>query len=364
MIRLERRHSMPRFLKFGVPFLSIMAALVAGGLLLLASGVNPIEVYDAMLSGAFGGRYGLSETLVKTIPLILVGLGVSVAFRMQLWNIGGEGQIYMGAIFATWVTLYGLPDSPGIVMIPAMVVAGLLGGAVWGFIPGFLRARLGANETITSLLLNYVALQIAAYLEHGPWRDPQAYGFPGTPTFPDASYLPNWGNTRVHLGLVFGLVAALVVWTVIRRTRWGYEISVIGQNERVARYAGMPTKRTIITVMMVSGALCGLAGMSEVTGIGHQLRTPISAGYGYTAIIIAWLGRLNPAGIIFVAFALAALLVGGDQLQTTMGLPSAIGPMLQGTILFFLIGGEVLTRYRIVWRTPTPTKELEGASRG
>ncbi len=339
-----------------VPIISILLALIFGGILLLIAGESPFAVYRAMLRGALGDRNGLAETLVKTIPLLLTGLGVAVAFRMQLWNIGAEGQLYLGAIAATGLGLYLLSDTPGPVLIPAMVVAGLVGGAAWGLIPGALRAYLGANEIITSLMLNYVAILFAEYLVHGPWRDPQAFGFPGTPPLPDAAWLPRWETTRVHLGLLFGLVAAAILWLLLRRTRWGYEVAVMGLNPRAARYAGMPTRRTILLVMALSGALAGLAGMSEVAGIGHQLQRNLSPGYGYTAIIVAWLGRLHPLGIILVAFLLAAMLVGGDQLQSSMGLPAAIAPMLQGTILFFLLGGEVLTRYRLVGvgRTPPP----------
>lgn len=351
-LRLQRAPVPSRLVAAVVPVVSILLALVVGGVVLLASGEDPLAVYRAMLRGAFGDRDGAAETLVKTIPLLLTGLGVAVAFRMQLWNIGAEGQFYFGAVFATWMALFGLPDAPALVLIPAMVLAGLAGGALWGSIPGLLRATLGASETITSLLLNYVAILFSDYLVHDPWRNPEGFGFPGTRQFPDAAWLPTWGTTRVHLGLLFGLVAAAGLWVVLRRTRWGYEIGVMGENERAARYAGMRTRRAIVVVLAFSGALAGLAGMSEVAGIGHQLQRNLSPGYGYTAIIVAWLGRLHPAGIVLVSFLLAALLVGGDQLQMSMGLPAAVAPMLQGTILFFLLGGEMLTRYRIAWRRP------------
>jgi ABC-type uncharacterized transport system permease subunit len=360
-IRFERVQTPSRLVGVLVPVLSILLAFVAGGIVLLASGENPFDVYHAMFSGAFGDKNSFAELLVKMTPLLLTGLGVSVAFRMQLWNIGAEGQFYFGAIFTTWVALFFIPDAPSYVLIPVMMIAGMIGGALWGAIPGVLRAYLGANETITSLLLNYVAILFSDYLVHGPWRDPHGFGFPGTEQFPDAAALPQWGNTRVHIGLIFGFVAALVIWVIMRRTRWGYEVAVMGENAEAARYAGMRTRRTIVAVMMLSGALAGLAGMSEIAGIGHQLQRNLSPGYGYTAIIVAWLGRLNPFGIILVSFLLAALLVGGDQLQMTMGLSSAVAPMLQGTILFFLLGGDVLTRYRIIWRRSTPVSPVTPA---
>lgn len=335
-----------------VPIASILLAVLAGSIIIWLAGENPFTVYRTMLDGAFGSNYRRSETLVKTIPLLLAALGVSVAFRMQLWNIGAEGQFYFGAIFATWVALFALPDAASWIIIPAMAVAGLIGGAFWGAIPGLLRGYLGVNETITSLMLNYVAILFSSWLVHGPWKNPQGFGFPGTATFPAASYLPTWGTTRVHLGLVFGLVAAVVLYFVFQRTRWGYEISVSGHNERVAKYAGMATARNIVIVFIVSGALAGLGGMTEVAGISHSLQRELSPGYGYTAIIIAWLGRLNPFGIIVVAILMAALQVGGDQIQLSLGLSAAVAPMLQGIILFFLLGGDLLTRFRIVRRTP------------
>ena len=344
-----------------VPVASILVALLVGAVLILVTGENPLTVYQAMLNGAFGSPNAIAETLVKTTPLLLAGLGVAVAFQMQLWNIGAEGQLYMGAVAATGAALFLVPSWPAPALIAAMVVAGLAGGAAWGVIPGGLRAYLGANEIITSLMLNYVAILLADYLIHGPWRDPAAFGFPGTPRLPEAAALPSWGVTRVHLGLGFGIIAAVVLWLLLRRTRWGYEIRVTGENARAAHYAGMPTKRTIIAVMALSGALAGLAGMSEIAGVGHQLQRSFSPGYGYTAIIVAWLGRLHPAGIVLVAILLAGLLVGGDQIQMTMGLPAAIAPMLQGVILFCVLGGDILTRYRLRW-TSTGANSEESSS--
>jgi len=344
---LERVHRPTILAQAIVTVASVLLGLVLGGIIMIIAGENPFEVYRAMFTGAFSGEYNLSETLVKTIPLLLTGLGVSIAFRMQLWNIGAEGQFYFGAIFASGVAIFWLPDAGPWVVIPAMMVAGMVGGALWGAIPGALRGYLGVNETITTLMMNYVAILVAEYLVHGPWRDPMAFGFPGTESFSEATYLPTWGTTRVHLGLIFGLVAAIVLSVVFRRTRWGYEIGVTGASERVAQYAGMRTARNIVLVLAFSGALAGLAGMAEVAGINHSLQRGLSPGYGYTAIIVAWLGRLNPAGIVVVSFLLAGLLVGGDQLQITLGLPSAIAPMLQGVILFCLLAGDFFTRYRV-----------------
>jgi simple sugar transport system permease protein len=363
--RLERTQSPTRAMRTLVPIGAVLLALIACGILLLVSGENPFDVYHAMFEGALGDRYAFSETLVKMIPLLLAGLGISIAFRMQLWNIGAEGQLYLGAVFATGTALFLIPDAPAIVMIPAMVIAGMIGGALWGAIPGALRAYLGANETITTLMLNYVGIELVEYLVHGPWRDPASFGFPGSKPFPDAAALPHFHTYRVHLGLVFGLVAAAILWIALRRTRWGYELTVMGENPRAATYAGMRMRRTIILAMAASGALAGLAGMSGVAGIGHQLQRNFSPGYGYTAIIVAWLGRLNPLGIILVSFLLAGLLVGGDQIQISMKLPAAVAPMIQGAILFFVLGSDLLTNYRFVRATPSPTEPaLEATPRG
>jgi len=332
---------------------SVVLGLILGGIIMILAGEQPIDVYREMAKGAFVGEYNLSETLVKMTPLFLLGLGVSVAFRMQLWNIGAEGQYVFGSIFATWAAIYGFSERGPWVIIPAMIVAGMIGGALWALIPGVLRGYLGVNETITTLMLNYVAILFSDYLIYGPWKDPMSYGFPGSERFPAASYLPTWGTTRVHLGLLFGFIVMIVLWVVFRRTRWGYEIGITGASERVARYAGMRTARNIVLVLALSGALAGLAGMSDMAGINHQLQRGVAVGYGYTAIIVAWLGRLHPVGIALVAFLLAGLLVGGDQLQTSMGLPSAIAPMLQGVILFCLLGGDFLARYRVVRASST-----------
>jgi general nucleoside transport system permease protein len=359
-IVVERQATPSRAAALLIPVLSVVAALVVGALVLLLAGKDPVAVYAAMGAGAFGSSNGLAETLVKTIPLLLAALGVSVAFRMLLWNIGAEGQLYFGAIAATGTALYLLPNAPAIALIPAMVVAGFLGGALWALVPALLRAYAGVNEIISTLMLNYVAVLFSDYLVHGPWKNPQGFGFPGTPYIPEAGWLPHLGTTRVHLGLLFGLLAAAALYMILRRTWWGYEIRVIGENPRAARYAGINIARNILLVMALSGGLAGIAGMSEVAGIAHLLQRNLSPGYGYTAIIVAWLAKLNPGAIIVVSFLFAGLLVGGDQLQISMGLPAAIAPMLQGTILFFLLGSDILARYRIAWtRRPAPVVAAE-----
>lgn len=356
-IKIEKRLTPSRTAGYVVPVVSIIMALIFGGLILLAVGANPIATYKAMAVGAFGGKYNLSETMVKAIPLMLCGLGASVAFRMQFWNIGAEGQLAAGAIAAAGVALFWAERLPPTLVLPLMMLAGFVGGAIWGLVPALLKAYIGVNEIITSLMMNYIAILWVEHLYYGPWKDPQGYGFPGTAQFPKVAYLPRLMGTRMHLGLAFAIVAAALIWLVLRHTKWGYEIRVIGENPSAAAYAGISIVRNVILVMLLSGGLAGLAGMAEVAGISHRLQKGLNVGYGYTAIIVAWLGRLNPWGVLLVAVLLAGLLVGGDQIQITMHLPAAVAGVLQGAILFFVLGGELFAWYRIRWVRPTSRVE-------
>jgi simple sugar transport system permease protein len=356
-IKFEKRLEPSRTAAFLVPVFSFILALLFGALLLALVGANPWQTYQAMLEGAFGtpalwreGQYyNLTETLVKAIPLMLTGLGVSIAFRMLFWNIGAEGQLVLGGFAAGAVALWFpelFPAIPTWAYLPLMIIAGILFGALWGLIPAMLKAYLQVNEIITTLMLNYIAILWVQYLYYGPWKDPHGFGFPGTAQFPEYTWLPRIMG-RVHWGIILAIVAALLIWLVLDRTRWGYEIRLIGENREAARYAGVSIGRNIVLVMLLSGGLAGLAGMAEVAGISHRLQQGLAVGYGFTAIIVAWLAKLNPWGVLLVAFLLAALLVGGDQIQISMGLPASIALVLQGAILFFMLGGEIFTRYRL-----------------
>jgi simple sugar transport system permease protein len=328
-----------------VPILSIMLALIFCALFIGINGMNPITVYLKMANGAFGSSYGISETLVKAIPLLLCGLGVSIAYRIQIWNIGAEGQFAVGALAATSITIY-WPNLPEPLMIPAMVVMGTLGGAIWGLLTAIPRAYFQVNELITSLMLNYVALLLMNYFVFGPWKDPKGFNFPGTPIFEPYEQLLTIGGTRLHLGLIYGLIAVALYAFFIHYSKWGYELRLIGANPSAAKYAGIHINKHILIVMMISGGLAGLAGMSEVSGVTHRLMYGISPGYGYTAIIVAWLAKLNPLGLIVSSVLFGALIVGGFSVQT-IGLPSSTSLMLQGAILFFLIGGDTIGRLRL-----------------
>ncbi len=347
-IVFERRLRPSRLVAFLVPIVSFVLALIVGGVLLLAAGADPIKTYEAMFEGAFGSSYARSELMVKAIPLMLTGLAVSIAFRMLFWNIGAEGQLAMGAIATAWIPLFVLGESnwPTWAILLAMGVAAFLAGAVWGLIPAALKAFLQVNEIITTLMLNYVAILLLDYLYTGPWKDKQGFGFPGTASFKEVVALPRLTG-RIHAGLGIAIVAAVLIWLVLIRTKWGYEIRVIGENPNAARYAGISLKRNFLLVMALSGGLAAMAGFGQVAGISYRLQQGITVGDGFTAIIIAWLAKLHPIGVLIVSILMAALSVGGDQITITMRLPAAMAGVLQGAILFFVLGGEIFVRYRL-----------------
>lgn len=357
-LRLEKRLQPSRALEYVVPIASIVLALAVSGIVLLLAGVNPFLAYGQMFKEAFGSAYGFNEVLVKSTPLILCSLGVMLAFKMLFWNIGAEGQLHMGAWAATAVVMTGW-EGPGWQMIPAMIAAGMLGGALWALLPAVLKVRLNCNEIITTLLMNYIAIYWVQHFIYGPWKDPISFGFPMTKQFPDGAQLLRFADTgldwfaatRVHLGFGLALLAVVILYFVQEKSRWGYEIAVTGGNPQAATYAGMNAGRNILLVMILSGGFAGLAGMSEVCGIQLKLVKDISphaAPYGYTAIIIAWLARRNPWGVLLVSLLMGGLYVGGETVQITMKLPVNIVLVIQALILFFVLGGDILARYRMV----------------
>jgi simple sugar transport system permease protein len=350
-VRVERRLDVPPWLGPAVSVGAIVIALALGALVLLIVGGDPIRAYAHIGRAAFGDIGVFSDTLVKATPLMLTGLACAVAFRMRLWNIGAEGQFFMGALGASAVILSGLvpPEAPGIVAIPAMLAAGIAAGAAWGFVPGWLKARLNVNEIITTLMMNYMAVALVNFFVFGVWSEG---GFQMSPVFQRAAWLPRLADyasqvplfrgLTTHLGLAFALVAAVIVWYVVDRSWWGYEIRLIGDNPRAASYAGVNIVRNTVWVMMLSGGLAGLAGMSEIAGVVHRLQTSISPGYGFSGIIIAWLAKLNPLVVVVVSVLFGGLILAGREIQ-----PAGVPRLIQGIILFMLIASEVLLRYRI-----------------
>ena len=361
IIRLEPREAAPRWLQALLTFAAVAVALVIGAVILAFVGGDPVRAYVHIFDAAFGDIGVLSDTLVKATPLILTGLACALAFRMRLWNIGAEGQFLLGAWGASAVVLAPIlpAGTPAIIVIPAMMVAGAVAGAAWAFIPGILKARLGVNEIITTLMLNYIALAWLQFWVFGPWSEG---GFQQTATFPKEAWLPRLtdfgaqvpllAGLTTHLGLVFALVATAIMSVVVSRTRWGYEMRLIGDNARAARYAGIDIAKYVIVVFVISGALAGLAGMSEVSGVVHRLQDRISPGYGFTAIIIAYLARLGPWRVVLASILFGALILAGREIQ-----PSGVPAMIQGIILFCLIGVDVLLRYRVRVGRPAAAAE-------
>lgn len=342
----------PRWYPAAVSLGAIIIALILGGILIALAGGDPLRSYAHIARASFGNLGVLSDTLVKATPIIMTALACSVAFRMKLWNIGAEGQFIMGAFGASAVVLAPLlpADTPAWIFIPVMMLAGMLMGALWGFIPGYLKAKFNVNEIISTLMLNYISIAWINYWIFGVWSEG---GFQMSPKFPENAWLPRLldfaesvpflRGLTTHAGLLIGILAAIILWLLIYRSRWGYEIRLIGDNPSAARYAGINISRNTILVMMVSGALAGLGGMSEITGVVHRLQTsPIAAGYGFTGIIVAWLSKLHPGVIIVVSVLFGALILAGREIQ-----PSGVPKMIQGIILVCLIASDFLLRYRV-----------------
>jgi simple sugar transport system permease protein len=352
-----RLHEVPRWVPPLISLAAIAAALLVGGVILIAVGGDPIRTYAHIARASFGSVGVFSDTLVKATPLILVGLACSLAFRMRLWNIGAEGQFLAGAFGASAVVLTPLlpEQTPRWLMIPAMMLAGFASGALWGSVPGLLKAKLRVNEIITTLMMNYIAVSWNLFFIFGVWSEG---GFEMSKVFPKTAWLPRLADyaqqvpmlrgLTTHLGLAFGLLASVLVWFILYRSRWGYEIRLIGDNPSAARYAGVPIVRNTVLVMVASGGLAGLAGMSEISGVVHRFQGTISPGYGFTGIIVAWLSKLNPFAVILVSVLFGSLILAGREIQ-----PSGIPKLLQGILLFLLIASDILLRYRIrIVRTP------------
>ncbi|MEA2780547.1 MAG: ral nucleoside transport system permease protein [Rhodospirillaceae bacterium] len=346
-IRLEARGQHSVFWTYGSPVLALVLTLVTTTIIFAFLGKSPEEALYTFFIKPLTAQGSLPELLVKAAPLVLIGVGLSLGFRANVWNIGAEGQYTIGAITGGGLALW-FSDSTGVWLLPAMIIAGILGGMAWAAIPAWLRTRFNANEILTSLMLTYVAQLILLYLVTGPWRDPEGYGFPQSSMFSDAATLPILATgTRLHLGVLIALMVVGLGWVMLGKSLVGFQLKVVGQAPRAARYAGFSDRALVWLSLMLGGGLAGAAGLFEVAGPVGQLTPQISPGYGFTAIIVAFLGRLHPVGVLFAGLLLALSYLGGEVAQIDLGLPSAVTGIFQGILLFYLLGCDILINYRL-----------------
>ncbi|HEX7432163.1 MAG TPA: ABC transporter permease [Anaerolineaceae bacterium] len=322
---------------------SILIAIVIGGLLLLASDRNPLTAYESLLYGAFGTVGRFTETLVKATPLLIMAIAVSVSFRCQVWNIGTEGQFMLGAVFSSWVALT-FSALPVVILVPFTFVAAIAGGAIWSGIAGVLKAHMNANEVITTSMLNYIAFYLVSFLVSGPMKDPQGFNFPQSSLIPKALELPRLiSGTRLNIGILVALglvIVALFFW----RSTLGYRTKIVGASRRVARYAGLNVKRTIILVSLITGGVAGIAAWVEIFGIHLRLIENIASGMGSLAIVVALLGELHPLGMIVSAFLFAAFVVGGNAMERSAGVPFALVDVIQGVVILLVLSRSYFFR--------------------
>jgi general nucleoside transport system permease protein len=350
MLRITPRGSESRFWRYGSPILALLLTGVISGLIFALMGRPPLRTVYTFLVSPLLARDGLAALVVKAAPLIMMGVGLSLAYRANVWNIGTEGQFTLGAICGGGLAL-ALPDAPAWMILPGMLVAGVLGGMAGGGLVAWLRIRFNANEILTSLMMTYIFQYLLVFLVTGPWRDPEGFGFPQTALFSDAAGIPRLvENTNVHVGVVLAPLLAVGLWLMLERSILGFQFRVLGQAPRAARFAGFSENRLVWIAMLISGGLAGLAGMFEAAGTVGQLTTTIAPGYGFTAIIVAFLGRLSPLGAIPAGLLLALSYLGGDAAQIQLGMPNAVTGIFQGVLLFTLLGCDVLLLHRVTWR--------------
>lgn len=356
MLRLEPRPEKSRFLVYLTPLLAVLLTLIGGALMFAVLGHNPATALYTFFISPITSQQGIAELMVKATPLILIAIGLAFGFRANVWNIGAEGQLTIGAIFGGSLALAVYP-SESFLLMPGMILAGILGGMVWAAIPAYLRTHFNCNEILTSLMLVYIAILLLAYLIHGPLKDPAGFNFPESRQFQDAAVSPIiWPGTRLHMGWLFALGLAVAGWMLINRHLIGFQIRVIGEAPRAARFAGFSEKQIVWFVLLTSGGLAGLAGMFEVSGPMGQIVPSISPGYGFTAIIVAFLGRLHSIGIVFAGLLMALTYLGGEAAQIDLNMPNAVTGVFQGMILFFLLACDVLINYRIRFVKPVTGK--------
>lgn len=363
-----RSEVMPKIIDALLPVFAVLAALAIGAVMLIVLGANPLEAFGALLEGAFGSTNALADTVVKATPLLLIGLGICISFRGNVINIGGEGQMIIGALMATALGL-AFPEWPGFLMITIAMLAGFLGGAIWGGIPGALKAYFGVNEILSTIMMNAIAVQMMNFLLAGPMIDPVQAGraskIPQTARLSKAFDLPRLIPTRLHLGALIAVILAVVVYILLWRTTLGYRIRAVGENPDASRYAGIDVKRQMVMALLLSGAFAGLAGAIQVFGVNHRMITDGSAtGFtgsaGFNGIVAALFGQLHPLGTIPAAFLFGALLVGANKLQRVVQVPSAMITALNGLVVIFVVSSEIWRRKRETKRRTDATIETAG----
>ena len=356
LFHMVQRDALPPLKAAAYRLLAVAAALLTGGLFLLALQLNPIAVYGTLLSGALGSEGNIRETVKIAIPLCITALGILLAFKMRFWNIGAEGQISVGAIAASYFAYYH-NTLPSWLLLILMSVAGVLAGGLWGMIPAWFKTRFGTNETLFTLMMNYVALYMIQYLREGPWKDPKSMGFPQMPRFAAGARMPVVFG--VHIGWIVALVLVVAVLLYLRYTKQGYELTVVGENENTARYAGMPVKRIVLRTMFFSAGICGLAGVMTGRGADRGLTEAVAGGVGFTAITVAWLAQLSPVGIMVVSVLFGVLEKGCGTIQSVFKISTSVAQVLQGIILFFVLGAEFFLTYRLIMRKTSLSKGVE-----
>ena len=351
MLRLEKRPEASHTMAYVSPLIAVIMMLFGGLILFAVLGKNPVEGFRVFFINPISDLYGLSELLLKATPLMLCAIGLAIGFRANVWNIGAEGQLIVGAIAASAVALYFHGSDGGPEVLLLMVLAGFIGGMLWAAIPALLKTVFNTNEILVSLMLVYVAQLLVSYLVHGPMMDPEGFNFPQSRLFEDAALLPILiEGTRLNLAFLFALGALALGYGFMFRSFAGFQMQVAGYAPEAARYAGFSARRVVWIALLSGGAMAGLAGMSEVSGPMGQITEHVSNNYGFAAIIVAFIARLNPIGIFFASLLMALLYLGGEQAQQYLNLPSSIALVFQGMLLMFLLGSDVFIGYRVRWQ--------------
>lgn len=347
-IRIVRRADISQTKAWLIRIIAVFLSLVSGGLLILALGHNPAAVYRDMITGSLSTKTAVIATAKIAIPLLGASLSIAPAFKMKFWNIGTEGQILAGAIAASYFALFHYQNLSRPVLLGVMFLAAVIAGGVWGLIPAIFKAKWDTNETLFTLMLNYIIINIVTFLRTGPWKSPSSSGFPKIAMFDISARLPNVFG--VHIGWIIVLVLTIFMYIYMRYTKHGYEIAVVGESERTARYAGMNVPKIIMTTVFMSGAIAGMVGFLIVSGSSYTLTDNTAGGYGFTAITVAWLAKLNPFAMVIISVFLAILKKGSNTIQTNFKIPASASEVLTGIILFFMLGCEFFINYRLIFR--------------